>query len=199
MIEWAVLGTIIFSWLAYYFWPPHKVAGWYAGPIIKHWLCYRKNYSKATLEPSPNGVLQCDLIEGLDALCLSVNKLSGSFTIEYELSGTVTPTESPSDPLISVAFQRRGDNWTAEGKYQHYRWYAVQTNVMVPGRASLTVNFDEPTWTDVYGAGTMLFGDFFEEAKANPSTLFITFGGAGGRSHGVAGPALFKLLSVSYE
>lgn len=178
---------------------PPRVKGWYAGPQIGF-----RNYSDVELRNLPDGVLQFALYPTgiktdlqIDALCLPVSSLPRSLTIEYELGGTVHPSEADTAPLISIAFQRKHDNWTGEGKYQQYRWYAAQANELVAGDGVLAVNFDSPRdWTDVSGQPALASLAAFSDARQCPGTVFITFGHSAGRSHGVIGAGQFKLIKA---
>jgi hypothetical protein len=172
--------------------PRHRVNGWYAGPIIG-W----KNYSRARLKPLADGVLQFDMSQGIDALCKSVGVLPATMTIRYELTGQVSPTDTIADPLISVCFQRKSDDWTARGDYQQYRWYAGEALLLKPGIGEFTIDFADGEWFDVLGQPRVKSNVLFAQAQLDVATIYITFGHSAGRSHGVAGQAQFKLLAVT--
>ena len=172
--------------------PPPTVNGWYAGPIIGT-LNYSKNI---TLQPLAGGVLEFALTTGseIDALCKAIAVLPSAMTIAYTLSAPVAPSDFPSsDPLISIAFQRRGDNWSGRNQYQQYRWYAQASNILAPGSGTFTVDFNSLAWSDVYGIPASTHPTEFAAAKAEVETVYITFGHSSGRSHGVIGTAQFQL------
>ena len=175
--------------------PPTQVNGWYAGPIIGTF-----NYSSISLMP-PVGtqVLQFDLPVGqeVDALARPTTTLPASLSISYELLGTVTPSGANEPALISIAFQRKGDNWSGKNAYQQYRWYAQAAQVLVPGTNTFTVDFTSGAWSDVYGQPASAHPAEFAAAKTNVETVYITFGFSAGRMHGVLGPAHFNLLSAN--
>lgn len=179
---------------------PPSVNGWYAGPQIGN-----VNYSPGiVLQPLNGGVLQFDIPAvrrgQIDALVKPVTVLPSSLSVAYQLTAPVYPADNPSGPpIISVAFQRAGDNWSATGPYQFYRYYATTTAALVPGTNIFSVDFTTLEWFDVFGqpAGNNVAA--FEAAKADPQAIFITFGcdPCGGRSHGVSGPSHFNLLGVN--
>jgi hypothetical protein len=191
-----MLRAIILG-LASAIYPRRRQGGWYAGPIIG-W----KNYShNVRLETVPGGLLQFELNDGnqIDALCLSVDALPQRLRLGYQLAGKVDPVEAVTPPLISVCFQRRWDSWTAEGRYQQYRWYYADAPTLEAGLGVLYVDFNNDRWSDVFGRPASENPEAFAAAKAKAGTIYITFGHSAGRSHGVwssGGPALFKLITA---
>lgn len=185
---------------------PATVNGWYAGPQIGN-----TNYSPGiVLQPLPGGVLQFDIpgpskgTQGqIDALVTPVSVLPSSVSVAYTLTAPVyysgsNPTNAPT--IVSVAFQRRGDNWSGSGVYQQYRWYSTTTAMLIPGTNIFSVDFTTLDWFDVYGQSASLHPAEFAAAKADPQAVMITFGcdPCGGRSHGVIGPSHFNLLGASF-
>ena len=170
--------------------PPPLVNGWYPGPIIG-----TVNYSPGVvLYPQTNSGVQFDLTTEVDALVKPVTALPATMTITYDVSAPVTPSQTPSEaPLISIMFQRKGDNWSGRNQYQQYRWYAQSANVIKVGPGIFTVNFNSLEWSDVYGIPASTNPALFQAAKDNVESISITFGLSYGRSHGVVGPAHFNI------
>ena len=178
---------------------PVIVNGWYAGP----WLG-TVNYSPGiTLQPLAGGVVQFDIptLPGqVDALVKPVNVLPQSMSVAYQLSAPVYYSTQPGGPpIISVAFQRRGDNWSGKNQYEYYRWYAVTKAELAPGSNIFSVDFTSLDWFDVWGQPASAHQAEFNAARADPQAVMITFGcdPCGGRSHGVYGPAHFNLLGAN--
>lgn len=142
----------------------------------------------------------------VDALTTAVGPLAAArqITMRYRIDaapGTrFIADESPNEPAtVSLYFQRRGDNWSARGRYASYRWYVPGRAVipLTPGVHTIRVGFDE-VWTNVYGQpNTQAPGDY-AAALTDAARLGVAFGSAGLRSHGVyaTGPARFTLISL---
>lgn len=100
---------------------------------------------------------------------------------------------------VSLFFQRSGDNWSARGRYNFYRWYAPPHSVqeLSPGVHQMTVQLSDSLWTPVMGGESGDHPEEFRAAVADPAQIGLVFGSAAGRGHGVyaTGPARFELLS----
>jgi hypothetical protein len=113
------------------------------------------------------------------------------------------PDETPGETAtVSLYFQRRGDNWSARGRFGSYRWYVPARAVLPlePGDHTITIGFDE-VWTNVNGVPNAQDPAGYQSALANTSMVGIAFGSAGRRSHGVyaTGPAQFTLLALDIQ
>ena len=121
------------------------------------------------------------------------------YRIEAEPEVQFYPTKYPGSPsMLTMYFQRRGDNWSGKGAYEAYRWWATFRFHMPlrPGEYELSVGLDE-NWTAVNtsSAGTNRKG--FREAIRDAERVGFTFGGGDGFGHGVfaTGPARFVVTS----
>lgn len=113
------------------------------------------------------------------------------------------PQEYPGTPAtMSLYFQVRGDNWTARDQYRFARWYAPWDKVMrlAPGIHTVSIDMDE-NWAAVVAFKRDTAPEEFRRALANASRVGFTFGGKGGRGHGVyaTGAARFTLLDFRLE
>lgn len=181
---------------------------WEIGPVIKG-----KSYSIGMPRtPAQNGRGDISFefpTRGrgeVDAMTTGIRSLAGARTISmrYRIEAAsgvrFAPSETPNDTAtISLYFQRRGDNWSAKGRYASYRWYAPSNTVMpiTPGEHTITVQMDD-SWTNVYGQSNSTDADGFAAAMEEASRIGIAFGSAGLRSHGVysTGKARFVLLDL---
>jgi len=145
----------------------------------------------------------------IDAMITNVGPLAGArqITMRYRIDaarGTrFVADETPDQPAtVSLYFQRRGDNWTARGRYGSYRWYVPGRAVipLEPGVHTVTVRFDEP-WGNVNGVVNSQDPAGYRAALEDTARLGIAFGSSGLRSHGVyaTGPARFTLLALDIE
>ncbi len=132
--------------------------------------------------------------------------LSGksSLVVRYRVDAPRTvrfvPRENPGDTAtVSLVLQRGGDNWSARGRYEFYRWYAPPASVQPLGVGvhEMTVSLGDPAWVSVLGRPASANPRAFREALADTGRLGLVFGSAGARGHGVfaTGPARFTLLS----
>lgn len=130
---------------------------------------------------------------------LGARRIVMRYRIEAERGVRFHPQEAPGQPgIVSLYFQRRGDNWSARGRYEHYRWYAPPATVrtLAPGTYEMVVDLADPGWSSVMGARVARNRQAFAAALAQPDHVGIALGGGPSRAHGVyaTGPARFTLL-----
>ena len=122
----------------------------------------------------------------------------GALTARFTVTGSgFVPQEFPDRAAtVSLLLQRRGDDWTARGAMQSYRWYSSEVVTLAAGEFELTVPLDVAFWGDVNG-----FKDpvAFAATLADLDNIGLVFGSAGGRGHGVYAtePARFAFSSFS--
>ncbi|MBA3676708.1 MAG: hypothetical protein H0W74_04810 [Sphingosinicella sp.] len=187
--------------------PPAEL--WGIGPIIRG-----RNYSQGMpLQPTPlrQGWFFDFPYPSAEAghvhyVTFNPGSLLGKsrITVRYQVDagrGTrFVPQESPGVPAtVSLYFQRRGDTWSAKGRYENYRWYAPAHSVrqIRPGVQELTVSLNDPAWGSIHSQTAAGSPGAFREALADTSSLGLVFGTVGYRGHGVysTGPARFTLIS----
>ena len=127
-----------------------------------------------------------------------------SLTIRYRIDASegtrFVANERPSSPaMLSLYFQRRGDNWSAKNRYASYRWYSVsdKTLPLSPGEHTITVNFRDE-WGAVMGAHSR-GNPAFEDALENAERVGFVFGWSGGRGHGVHATGLARFTLLDFE
>ncbi|AJA06964.1 hypothetical protein SKP52_00055 [Sphingopyxis fribergensis] len=186
-----------------------NAANWEIGPIIRG-----KNYSQGMpLRPQPTRTgWQFDFPVG-SAAAGHVHYVTfrpgpiapGSrIVVRYRVDGRTgtrfVPQESPHVPAtVSLYFQRRGDNWSAKGRYEDFRWYAPAATVreIALGEHEISVPLDDPNWISVFGRTAALKPGAIEAALADIDRIGLVFGSPSARGHGVyaTAPARFTLLS----
>jgi len=107
--------------------------------------------------------------------------------------------EHPHLPAtLSLYFQRRGDNWKAKGRFEAYRWYSPNENLvsLAPGEHKLELDLDD-RWISVWGHTAATNPAGFKGAIDEADRVGFVFGSREGRGHGVyaTGPARFTVLS----
>lgn len=189
--------------------PP--AAAWEIGPWVRG-----RNYSvgmPAQPAEAPGGGLAFAFpLEGrgqIDAMTTATGPLAGArkIVVRYRVDagrGTrFVPDEVPEETAtVSLYFQRRGDTWTARGRYASYRWYAPARAVfpLTPGTHTMTVRLDEE-WINVAYLPSSQDPEGYAAALAETARVGLAFGSIALRSHGVyaTGPARFTLLGFDIE
>ncbi len=196
--------------------PAANAANWEIGPVIRG----RSRSPGMPLRPSPlpdasAGAWSFDIpypaprAGHVHYVTMPTGSLAEArrITMTYRLDaapGTqFHPQEYPGTPgTMSLYFQVRGDNWTARDQYRFARWYAPWDKVMrlEPGTHTVSIDMDE-NWIAVVAFSRETAPDEFRRALANAGRIGFTFGGKGGRGHGVyaTAPARFTLLDFRVE
>jgi hypothetical protein len=122
---------------------------------------------------------------------------------EFADGTKIVPRRFPDSPsLMTLYFQRSGDDWTAQGKYETYRWYASFGTVkgITPGDLVMTARFDQ-NWTAVLGSSRATKPEEFAAAMVNAGRIGFVLGGGDGLGHGVyaTGPARLVVKSFVIE
>lgn len=188
--------------------PP--AADWTIGPVIDG-----RNYSvgmPATPSQGANGQVWFDFpgptareghvhyvtfdpgtLEGAKALRLRLR-------VDAEAGTRFVPQEAPGRPaLLSLYFQRRGDDWRGRGATQYYRWYAPwQTRLtLTAGVHELTVPLDAG-WHSVNGKDRADAPREFADAMRQASTVGFTLGSDRGLGHGVFATGRARLTVLEF-
>jgi hypothetical protein len=121
-----------------------------------------------------------------------------TLTARFRIDGDAgfVAQESPLETAtVTLLVQRKGDDWSARGKYAAYRWYSGEQIALAPGEHVLRVPLTADAWGDVYGGHDPRA---FADALANVENIGLVFGSPGGRGHGVyaLGSARFQLISM---
>ena len=111
--------------------------------------------------------------------------------------GGFVPKEFPDGrpATVSLMIQRKGDDWSAIGKYQSYRWFSSGALNLAAGEFELVAPLDANAWGDVYNAKN---AQTFAESLREVDNIAVLFGSNGGRGHGVyaSEPSRFTLTSI---
>ncbi|ALH78825.1 hypothetical protein [Sphingopyxis macrogoltabida] len=189
-------------------------AEWEIGPIIRG-----RNYSQAMpLRPQPTRTgWRFDFPVGDSPAAGHVHYVTyrpapiapGSriivrYRVDARAGTRFVPQERPDLPAtVSLYFQRRGDNWTARGRYERFRWYAPAATVrkIARGEHEMIVRLDDPNWISVNSRSAKSDSGALEAALADIDRIGLVFGSSAARGHGVyaTAPARFTLLSFRIE
>jgi hypothetical protein len=188
---------------------PARADSWQIGPIIRG-----RNYSVGMpLQPSPErrgwsfDIPSPDVRAGhVHYLTFNAGSLAGKrrivmrYRIDAPRGTRFVPREYPEEPAImSMYFQRRGDSWSARGRYEHYRWYAAPHKVVqvAPGEHVVSIDLVPSEWISLAFRPGTENPDAFAEAIAQSDRVGFVFGAPLGRGHGAfaTAPARFTVLS----
>ena len=128
-----------------------------------------------------------------------------SITLRYRVDMAddvrIFPPSMPEGPsIITLYFQRKGDDWSGQGKYAFYRWYATSSSQMpiTAGEHEITAAFTDK-WTAIEAGASNELSQAFPDALPNAGRVGFVLGGGTGYGHGVtaSGPARFTIISFT--
>jgi hypothetical protein len=181
--------------------------GWSAGPIING---NSRSYD-TVLEPGdlPAFTITTSQRSGVHYITKATGPLTGKkqikmrYRVDIDPGVTLEPVTAVGSPtLLSLYFQRKGDDWSAEGAFETYRWYASFATVMPieAGEHELVASLDS-NWTAIQTSSRASKPQEFADALANAGRIGFVLGGGDGLGHGIfaTGPAKFTVLSFDVE
>lgn len=171
--------------------------GWIIGPIVRG-----QNYSVGMpATPTPQGEGWTMALPGPGGEVDSVANHSPpslvgatALVMRYAVTGGgfFASGETNVPGRVGLCIQRRGDNWSGEGKYQQYRLYGQSRPLLVAGEdQSLTAS----VWTDV--KGQVVSQAVVDGVFSDLDNYSVVFGGSFA-SHGVytTEPSTFTLTAL---
>jgi hypothetical protein len=183
---------------------------WVIGPIIRG-----RNYSRGMpLHPSPGpgDGWHIDLPRApgsVHYVTFRHGSLAGKsrivmrYRVEAAPGVRIAPRTSPASPsMITLYFQRGGDNWSARGRFETYRWYATFAthSPITPGEHEMVAPLDG-NWTAVMTSSARSDPAAFRDALAAADQVGFVLGGGDGFGHGVfaTGPARLVVTEFRVE
>ncbi|HEX8402239.1 MAG TPA: hypothetical protein VF628_11110 [Allosphingosinicella sp.] len=120
-------------------------------------------------------------------------RLTLRYRVELDEGVRLFPWTGPPLPaLLTMFLQRAGDDWSAAGKFETYRWWAGFATVMPiePGDHELIVALDG-RWTATISSNAHDHSAAFKAALTHACRVGFTLGGGDGLGHGICatGPA----------
>lgn len=181
---------------------------WVIGPIIKG-----RSYSREMpVHPSaaPNGGLRIDLPQApgsVHYVTFPHGSLAGKkrivmrYRVEADPGVRIVPRTAPGSPsMITLYFQRGGDNWSARGPFETYRWYATfaTRTPITPGEYVMVAPLDA-NWSAVETSTANTNPGAFREALANADQVGFVLGGGDGYGHGVFATGRARLTVTDFR
>ena len=120
-------------------------------------------------------------------------RITMRYRVEAAPGVRILPATDPASPsMITLYFQRTGDNWSGRGRFETYRWYATfaTQSPITPGEHVMTASLGG-NWTAVQTSSARSAPLAFRDALLNADQVGFVLGGGNGYGHGVfaTGPA----------
>lgn len=125
------------------------------------------------------------------------------YRIEADEGVVLHPRTAPGGgAMLTLYFQRKGDDWSGQGKYDAYRQYATFATVypLVPGEGEIVAPLDG-AWTGTMYATRANDPAGFDAAVREAQAVGFVLGGGSGYGHGAyaSGPAWFVVTAFLVE
>ncbi|HEX8238655.1 MAG TPA: hypothetical protein VF574_02835 [Allosphingosinicella sp.] len=187
---------------------PSDPLAWTIGPVIRG-----RNYSVgAALHPAANrgGGLRIDLPRApgsVHYVTFRHGSLAGKrrivmrYRIEAARGARLVASSDPRFPaMITLYFQRSGDNWSGRGRFETYRWYATfaSQSPLTPGDHVLVAPLDG-AWTAVETSRVATSPAAFRQAVAAADQVGFVLGGGDGVGHGVSATGPARLIVTDFR
>jgi hypothetical protein len=160
--------------------------------------------------PGPRGSFHIDLPQAggnVNAVTFPHGSLAGKRRIVMRYRVLTAPgvkivprTVPAAASMITLYFQQRGDNWTARGPYETYRWYAsfATQSPITAGEHTIVAPLNA-NWTAVMTSTARTQPEAFREALANADQVGFVLGGGDGLGHGVYATGPARLIVTSFR
>ena len=186
---------------------PVDPSAWVIGPIIRG-----QNYSRGMPlhpSPAPRGAFQIDLPQAPGSVhyvtfphgsLAGKNRIVMRYRIEAAPGVRILPRNYPTQAaLITPYFQRSGDNWTAKGQFETYRWYGTfATQPIQPGEHVIVAPLNG-NWTAVQTSSARSNPAAFRDAVVNADQVGFVLGGGDGYGHGVYATGRARLIVTEFR
>jgi hypothetical protein len=129
-------------------------------------------------------------------------KITMRFRVEADAGVKIVPRNFPDSPsILTLYFQRKGDDWSAQGAYETYRWYATFARhmpIQPGGEYTVEARFDQ-NWTALLTSSRSNNPSAFQEALSDAGRIGFVLGGGDGYGHGVYATGRARLIVTSFR
>lgn len=187
---------------------PADAASWEIGPIIGG-----RNYSEGMpLHPAPRrgGGFQIDIPRApgsVHYVTFRHGSLAGKKRIVMRYRVVTAPgvrIAPPSEPsgaaMLTLYFQRRGDDWSGRRRFEAYRWYATfATHSPIRAGEHIVSAPLDGNWTAVETSSAKKNPAEFRVALAEADRVGFVLGGGDGYGHGVFATGPARLIVTDFR
>lgn len=187
-----------------------SAGAWVIGPIV-----YGRNASRGVPlhpAPGPGSAWHIDLPRApgsVHYVTFRHGSLAGKsrivmrYRIEAAPDVRILPASAPGLPsVITLYFQRGGDDWSGQGPFETFRWYATfaSQSPVSPGEHVMVAPLGG-NWTAVERSSARTNPVAFRQALAAADEVGFVLGGGTGYGHGVfaTGPARLVVTQFRVE
>ncbi|HEY0131178.1 MAG TPA: hypothetical protein VGB57_07220 [Allosphingosinicella sp.] len=181
---------------------------WIIGPIVRG-----RNYSKGVplhptarrgggwhidIPPAPGSVHAATFRHGPLA---GKRRIVMRYRIETARGARLLASSDGRSPsMITLYFQRRGDNWSGRGRFETYRWYATfaTRSPLTAGDHVMIAPLDGP-WTAVETSKATTNPAAFRAALADADQVGFVLGGGDGFGHGISATGPARLIVTDFR
>jgi len=187
---------------------PMNPGSWTIGPIIRG-----RNYSvemplRPSAGPGPAWHIVLPQAPGsVHYVTFPHGSLAGKkrillrYRVETGPGVRIVPTTVPALPsIITLYFQRRGDNWSGRRQFEADRWYATfaSHSPIRPGEHMMVAPLDG-NWTAVQTSSARTNSEAFRAALADADQVGFVLGGGDGYGHGVHATGRARLIVTDFR
>jgi hypothetical protein len=181
---------------------------WLIGPIVRG-----RSYSRGMpLHPTPrrDGAWHIDLPQApssLHGVTFPHGSLAGKrrIVMRYRVEmdpgvGIYARTQPGGRSMLTLYFQRSGDNWTGRGPYDGYRWFATfaTQSPITAGEHVMVAPLNGP-WTAVQSFTARTHPQAFRDAVSEADHVGFVLGGGDGYGHGVYATGRARLIVTDFR
>lgn len=180
---------------------------WTIGPIVRG-----RNYSEGMPphpSPGPGRGFRIDLPlppGSVHSVTFRHGPLAGRsrivmrYRIEAAPGVRIAPPSSPHGPaIVTLFFQRAGDDWSGRGRFEAYRWYATfATRRIEPGEHEMVAPLDS-NWTAVGRSSAASAPAAFRAAIEEADRVGFVLGGGDGYGHGVFATGRARIVVTDFR
>jgi len=123
------------------------------------------------------------------------------YRIEAAPGARIVPATAPGAPsILTLYFQRAGDNWSGRGRFEAYRWYATFSShsPLQPGEHEIVAPLNG-NWTAVQTSSARTNPAAFRDAVAEADQVGFVLGGGDGYGHGVYATGPARLIVTEFR
>jgi hypothetical protein len=123
------------------------------------------------------------------------------YRIDADPDVRIVPATAPGLPsVVTLYFQRGGDDWSGAGRFETYRWYATfaSQRPVVPGTHEMTAPLDGD-WTAVERSSARNNPTAFRAALAGADRVGFVLGGGTGYGHGIYATGRARLTVLDFR